>query len=127
MRGRRLKAALDALVALRARGCEVAGYRLAGAVLDHVCCRRLYGEDRMLVAWAADNHAIVILVARHDGTVNDIYRRLLGALDIVVPEAEREKPPCCDEAGQPPANRDLALVIADAVERGRRGSRRRAR
>lgn len=46
LHGRRLKAALDVLVALRARGCAVAGYRLAVAVLDHVCCRHLYGDDR---------------------------------------------------------------------------------
>ena len=119
--------ALDVLVALRARGCEVAGYRLAGTGLDHVCCRHLYGEDRMLIAWPADDHAIVILVARHDGTRTDIYRQLLEALGIGVPEDEREKPPCCDESGQPPADRELALVIADAVELGERAARRRAR
>ncbi len=36
-----------------ARGCEEAGYRLAGAPLDHICCRHLYGNDRMLTAWPA--------------------------------------------------------------------------
>lgn len=30
-----------------ARGCEEAGYRLAGTPLDHICCRHLYGTDRM--------------------------------------------------------------------------------
>jgi hypothetical protein len=104
----------------------VAGYRLAGAVLDHVCCRHLYGDDRMLIAWLAADHAIVVLVARHDGTANDIYRQLLDALEVGVTEDEREKPSCCHESGGPPADEDVALVIADAVERGQRGGRRRA-
>ncbi|MGI9023347.1 MAG: hypothetical protein ACR2HV_08980 [Acidimicrobiales bacterium] len=119
--------ALDVLVALRASGCEAAGYRLAGAVLDYVCCRHLYGGDRMLIAWPADDHAVVILVAPHDRTANDVYRRLLDALDIGEPEDDREKPPCCDEAGQPPADRNVALDVADAVERRERAGRRRAR
>jgi hypothetical protein len=115
------------LVALRARGCEVAGYRLAGAVLDHVCCRHLFGDDRMLTAWLAEDHAIVVLVARHDETANDVYRQLLDALDVGVADDERDKPPCCDESGEPPADEDVALVVADAVERALRRGRRRAR
>jgi len=111
---------------LEDRGCEAAGYRLSGDVVDHICCRHLYGPDRMLVAWPAEDRAIVVLVARHDGAANDIYRQLLGALDVAVPEDERAKPPCCDETGQPPADSDLALDIAEAVERTRRARRRRS-
>lgn len=35
-----------------ARGCQEAVYRLAGAPLEHACCRHLYG-NRMLTAWPA--------------------------------------------------------------------------
>lgn len=81
----------------------------------------------MLTAWLAEDHAIVILVARHDGTASDVYRQLLDALEVEVPDDERFKPPCCDEAGEPPADEDVALVIANAVARGQRRGRRRAR
>lgn len=101
----------------------MAGYRLAGAVLDHVCCRHLYADDRMLIAWHADDHAIVVLVARHDGTADDISRRLLEALELDVPEEERAKPSCCDASGQPPADEEVALVVADAVGRAHRRGR----
>ena len=80
----------------------------------------------MLTAWPAQDHAIVILVGRHDGTANDVYRQLLDALQVGVADDERDKPPCCDESGEPPAAEDVARVIADAVERGRRRGRRRA-
>ena len=114
------------LVELRERGCLAAGYRLAGAVLDHVCCRHLYGEDRMLVAWTADDHAVVVAVGRHDESSEDVYAVLLGALGLEVSEDERDKPPCCDEESRPPADPDVATDIADALERRGR-ARRRAR
>ena len=115
-----------ALAELRARGCVAAGYRLAGGGLDHVCCRHLYGEDRMLIAWPADDHAVVIAVGRHDRSGEDVYALLLHALGLEVPEDEREKPSCCDESGRPPAAPDVAADIAEAVQRLGRG-RRRAR
>jgi hypothetical protein len=115
-----------ALAELRDRGCEAAGYRLAGAQLDHVCARHLYGDDRMLTAWLAEDHAVVVAVGRHDQSSGDVYTLLLGALGLEVPDDEREKPPCCDEAGQPPADLVVAADITDALERLAR-SRRRAR
>lgn len=107
-----------------ARGCAAAGYRLAGQALDHVCCRHLRAEDRMLTVWPALDHAVVIAVGPHDCSVTDVYDGLLAALAIVVPIAERSKPPCCDEAGEPPADRDRAVAIADAVDALGRGRRR---
>jgi hypothetical protein len=47
----------------------------------------------MLTAWPAEDHAIVILVARHDGIANDVYRQLLEGLDVGVADDERDKPP----------------------------------
>lgn len=68
LRGKRRNAALRVLVELEAEGCTAAGYRLAGDLLDHICCRHLYSNDRMLIAWLADDHAVVLAVAPHDGT-----------------------------------------------------------
>ncbi len=97
-----------------------AGYRLAGAVLDHICSRHLYGDDRMLVVWPGDDHAVVIAIGRHDESSDDVYAVLLDHLGHEVEEAEREKPPCCDEEGRPPADSSVATDIVDAVERRRR-------
>jgi hypothetical protein len=67
------KAAGSALAALSDHGCEAAGYRLADAQLDHVCCRHLYGSDRMLTVWPAEDHAVVIAVGSHDQSTEDVY------------------------------------------------------
>lgn len=94
--------------------------------IDHVCSRHLYGYDRILTAWPADDEVIVLAIARHDTTAEDVYATLLAALDLTVPEEERQKPPCCDDEGQPPADEAIALEIADALTRHSR-PRRRAR
>ena len=62
----------------------------------------------MLTAWPAENHAVVLAFDRHDQSSDDVYTFLLDALGLGVPDAERKKPPCCDEAGQPPPNPDVA-------------------
>jgi hypothetical protein len=124
LRGRRRKAAADALAELRDRGCEAAGYRLSGAVLDHVCCRHLYGADRLLTVWHAEDHATVIAVGPHDQTSGDVYAALLEALDLDMNDEERRKPPCCDDEGQPPSDQDVAEVISDAIDRAAVGTRR---
>lgn len=105
-------------------GCDAAGYRLAGAGLEQVCCRHLYGRDRLLITWPSRTHAVVLAVGPHDRTASDIYELLLTALALEVSTAERSKPPCCDELGEPPVNRKIAEALADAVaalaSRGRR-------
>lgn len=93
-------------------------------MVDQVCCRHLYGEDRMLVAWPAKDQAIVVLVGPHDGSIADVYGQLLAALAITAPEEDREKPQCCDDEGDPPADAGVASDIADAVERWARRRRR---
>lgn len=89
-------------VQLRARGCEAAGYRFSGAPLELVCCQHLYGNDRMLTVWPAEDNAMVILVAPHERAGSDVYGQLLDALNLTVPVDERGKPSCCDEEGRLP-------------------------
>lgn len=120
LRGRQRTAALVALRELRHRGCEAGGYRLAGALLDHLCCRHLSGDYRMLVAWLAKEHAVVIAVGRHDESSQDIYATLLGDLGHEVSAEERRKPSCCDEEGLPPLNADLVAAIVDVMEQRHR-------
>lgn len=78
----------------------------------------------MLIAWPAKDQAIVVLVARHDGSRADVYRQLLAALAITALGEEREKPPCCDDEGVPPADAGIASDIAEAIERWARTHRR---
>jgi hypothetical protein len=95
-------------------------------VLDHVCCRHLYGTDRVLTVWPAADRAVVIAVGRHDESAQDVYSSLLDALELDVPADEREKPPCCDDEGLPPADEEIATSVSEAIEHRTR-SRRRAR
>jgi hypothetical protein len=79
----------------------------------------------LLTVWPRDRHAVVVVVAPHDRSGADVYDRLLGALGIEGPVVERSKPPCCDEAGQPPAQPDLAAAAVNAVDQFAQHSRRR--
>ncbi len=109
-----------------AHGCKQAGYRLAGTPLDHVCCRHLYGSDRLLTGWSAPEHAVILAVGPHDRSALDVYRLLLAAaLAVDVPAEERSKPPCCDKLGQPPADAQVAEALAAAVSAVGTGRRRR--
>lgn len=74
----------------------------------------------MLTAWPADDEVIVLAIARHDTSAEDVYATLLAALELNVPDEERQKPPCCDDEGHPPTDEAIALDIADAVTRRRR-------
>ena len=114
---------MRAIGELEDRGCEAAGYRLSGEVLDHICCQHLYGQDRMLIIWPSEQHAIVVLVSAHDRGGSDVYAHLLEVLDVAMPATERDKPPCCDDEGQPPVDFDGATAIADAVDQRRRRRR----
>jgi hypothetical protein len=91
-----------------------------------VCCRQLYGNDRLLVAWPAADHAVVLLVGPHDTKAGDVYDQLLEAVGIDTLDDERAKPPCCDEVGVPPVDEEVALEVADAVNRTARRRRRRS-
>ncbi|MGH9156356.1 MAG: hypothetical protein ACRD1K_11105 [Acidimicrobiales bacterium] len=67
---------------------------------------------------------MVVLVAPHTRAAGGVYDQLLEALGLEMAEEERAKPPCCDKQGRPPAARDLAIAIADAIEQRARGRRR---
>jgi hypothetical protein len=124
MRGRRRTAALRAILDIQGVGCSAAGYRLAGAGLDQLCCRHLYGNDRLVTAWPMRESAVVIVVGPHDQSAVDVYDQLLAALGSEIPSVERNKPSCCDELGFPPINELEAARIADAVEQASRRRRR---
>lgn len=80
----------------------------------------------MLTVWPAEDHAIVIAIGPHDASTDDVYADLLDALELDIPDAERTKPPCCDDAeGPPPADEAIATRIADAIDHRARRSRRR--
>ncbi len=98
---------------------------MSGSVLDHVCCRHLYGADRLLTVWHGEDHATVISIGPHDETVDDVYAALLEALELEIPGDERQKLPCCDEEGQPPSDEQVAVLISEAIDRLARRTRRR--
>jgi hypothetical protein len=114
LRGRRAQVVRVALSELLDQGCTAAGYRLAGTGLDHICCRHLYAEDRLLTVWPGDHHAIVVAVGPHDRGGADVYDLLLTALGLEEAAVERSKPSCCDETGRPPVKADAAAT-AEAV------------
>ena len=77
----------------------------------------------MLTVWPSKEHAIVVLVAAHDRSGSDVYAHLLEVLDVAMPAAERDKPPCCDEESQPPVDSVGATAIVAAVDQRRRRRR----
>jgi hypothetical protein len=109
---------------LRAQGCEAAGYRLTGERLMHVCCRHLYGNDRLLAVWPAQDRVVVVLIGPHIREAGDVYDQMTEALGLEVPPEERAKPPCCEQ-GVPPGDEAAAEEIVDAVEAVARRRRRR--
>ena len=109
---------------LELRGCEAAGYRLSGEHLQHLCCRHLYGSDRMLTAWPARAQVVVVLIGPHSGKAEDVHDKLLSALGVEFSADERAKPSCCDEEGAPPVDKDVADAISGAVAASARRPRR---
>jgi len=93
-------------------------------VVNHLCCRHLSSIDRMIIAWPAADHAVVIAVSPHDRSDSDVYATLLVALDRDAPAEERQKPQCCDEEGLPPVDPESASEVADALQRLARVRRR---
>jgi hypothetical protein len=67
----------------------------------------------------------VIAVGPHDETAGDVYAAILEALELEIPNDERQKPPCCDDEGQPPSDEVVAGLMSDAIDRLARRSRRR--
>jgi len=62
-----------------------------------VCCRHLYGSDRLLTA--APEHAAILAVGPHDQSALDVYELLLAAVVVEVPAEERSQPTVLRRAG----------------------------
>lgn len=107
---------------LKARGCEVCGYRLAGPIAERICAVHLRDAYRLLACFPDERTIVVLLVGEHDHEEYDVYEVLARLLELEPPPpaAERTKPPCCDELGKPPAADDLL----DRFEEASRGLRR---
>jgi mRNA-degrading endonuclease RelE of RelBE toxin-antitoxin system len=122
--------AVDAkLHELKARGCEVCGYRLAGPVAERICAVHLRDAYRLLACFPDDQTIVVLLVGEHDQQEYDVYALLARLLELEPPPsfAERTKPPCCDQLGRPPHADDLLDQFEDASRRLRREISRRLR
>lgn len=70
----------------------------------------------MLTAWPSVDHAIILAIGPHDRRASDVYELILVALEVEVPQVQRDKPSCCDELGSPPADSQVAEALADAVD-----------
>lgn len=98
---------------------------MTGAILDHVCCRHLYGIDRLLTVWRAQDHAVVLLIGPHSGNPADVYAQVLAAVDQEIPAEQRTKPPCCGEGESPPIDEATVDQLVGAVATLARPRRRR--
>jgi hypothetical protein len=110
LRGKPRASFLLAVDDIRRRGCAAAGVRLTGTGLSAICRLDLYGAWRLLTAFEAADRCILLLVAEHTRTENP-YHLIYDALDIGEPAEPRTKPSCCDPAGEPPVDADLAARL----------------
>lgn len=109
LRGKPHASFLLAVDDIRRRGCAGAGVRRTGAGLSDICRLDLYGAWRLLTVFETKGRCILLLVAEHTRTANP-YQLIYDALDISEPAEPRTKPACCDAAGRPPVDADLAAV-----------------
>ena len=88
--------------------------------------KQLRGALRVVVAFESPQRACVLLVGPHDSADPglDMYAQVYALLGTGSPAgANRTKPPCCNDDGQPPSGLgdDLAdLIISAAKQRRRR-------
>lgn len=101
---------------LAARGCEALAHRLSGgSPLGHICVKHLRGSLRVVVAFETPRRAWILLVGPHDDQdpVLNVYAelyRLIG--NEPPPDSGRDKPPCCDQAGNEPPVLGEALTTS---------------
>jgi hypothetical protein len=95
----------------------------ASAPLDHACRSHLYGDDRLLTAWPALEHAVILAVGPHGGSALDIYGLLLTAVAVEVPAERAEQATVLRRTGWAPADAQVAEALTAAVTA--LGSRRR--
>jgi hypothetical protein len=106
---------VTAVEALERVGCDAAGYRLSGVGVERLCVVHLWGRWRLLLAFPEPEVAVIIDVGEHlaHDSGRDIYQRLYEAVGLEPPDAVRDKPACCDDAG-PPANAAEVDRLRDA-------------
>ncbi len=108
----------EAVIDFAHRGCAAAHYRLTGEVVEHVCCRHLYGSWRLLAAFPDDRTVVVLDVAQHTNKRDtDVYLRLFDILNIEQPARPRTKPPCCTPNAEPPIDADLLEGLSVLAKR----------
>lgn len=110
---------------LESEGCRALGYRLEGDLIDHLCVRHIHGAWRVVVAFRSSTDAVVLLIGEHanDDPGADVYSTLYELAGLhTAPVGKRTKPPCCDNAGNPP---DLIDQVDWLFERARRLARGR--
>lgn len=90
-----------------------------------MCCSSLCGNDRLLAAWPAPEHAVILAVGPHDRSALDLYQMLLAALSVDVPCRTAEQATVLRRTAPPPADAQLAEALAAAVTAFDSGRRRR--
>jgi hypothetical protein len=107
----------SAVAELRGRGCAAGGYRLLGADGESypLCCRYFYRQWRMHLAFPEGETIVILSVEEHTPTSNP-HELLAEVFPGLSGRGRRRsaKPPCCEDAGEPPAMSDAArAVLAD--------------
>lgn len=104
--------------ALRGEGCRAGGYRLMAAHGDDypLCCRHLAYAWRMFTAYPEKELVVIVALDKHDRAHNPASE-LAEALPSLSTVGRRrsEKPPCCDEADEPPAMNDELRELLGAI------------
>lgn len=105
------------LAELRTQGCQVAGYRMTGNLVDRLCVRHLANNLRVVTAFPTPTRAVVITLGRHDASKprQDVYTLIYQLAGIDVPTGERTKPACCDTKGNPPEGTEIVDALVDSM------------
>lgn len=109
--------------ALSAEGCKAGGYRLAALGGDDypLCCRHLAYAWRMFTAYPGAQRIVIVALDEHEADRNPAVElaQVLPGL-ATVGRRRSAKPPCCDDAANPPAMNGelrelLSALITDAA------------
>lgn len=105
--------------ALGAEGCKAGGYRLAALNGDDypLCCRHLAYAWRMFTAYPDAQRIVIVALDEHEPNRNpaaDLAEVLPGL--AAVGRRRSAKPPCCEEAADPPTmNEELRELLSALI------------
>lgn len=105
--------------ALSAEGCKAGGYRLAALDGDDypLCCRHLAYAWRMFTVYPDEKRIVIVALDEHKRDRNpaaDLAEALPGL--STVGRRRSAKPPCCEEAADPPAmNEELGELLSALI------------